>query len=992
MFTCHQCQNQVESGARFCAACGAAVSGQSGREAVQAQPDVPAPQLVSVPSGDSRKVDKPSAAEDATNGKIGIPPKRSLTRKSSTLVRHLIMAAIAVPLLTVGGVVVAIQSGLLPGNKSSDKSDREQATQNLSSIKQDSSESLKLELEQLQKEQDELDAQIIESKKKLDAQQEEIRKAETRIQNMLSLREQPVTKDEVNLVSTDALPTSNYVAAESFDLFKNLLINVPLTRSIVVNSAVALQLAMLQDDSPSEKKSEGQSTESRKRELEKSREKLEKQIKESKKVLAAQQEVLRQADAQIEKMLTIQKKLETWQQANLVVGSEKLGAVAFTHGARKDELIYLDKADAELAAPAILASTRRGGQWFTTNERFVQNFEAEFEAGKPLSPQNYQELAKRLVRSPVLAEPALANAPYVTYRLKTDAKPRFARYCGKTDSAIRVQHVGAKESIIEASSIAPGSARLITSEEIKNLDDGEFLDAALLGAIARLQESVAKQPYSIPPKLAIDVQLTSGRLTKRSGGYVVGQLCRNSPGAADLDRAAYLLQADLYQRLVGIEELDPGFSVAAPEKNTDDLLSNAISVRCIVGLGILLFGGKDKANQLGELAVGGFRDWDELRKEKAITAATHLLQVEVGPPSQDGEYFLNVQLHDLRLRTVLFAEAGDRHFRARSNVHYPASGKLALIKRKSGIFDTSTVQENEGLLRGTLFNSNPKTTSALVIGESLASGSFNYRTLLGTQLKYASTKEIEVEAVLGDYEKKVPAADRIRLGAHQLIRAILPPSSVVSSVSEGDGAVIKMGSKSGLKTGDRLAVARAFGLPNGESLVSELGVPVIVNEVAENTAKVTFIRTGLEDLFPRNALEPGDTVYAQSRSMPIVVVMPFTFAGAVERIPGNRQALVLAEANQASQLLHERLGVALRSLNVPILDYNKFDQKNPGAVVESVESYGNFLPPNAKVTRLVTGKATLLTDNDCQFEFFVSEPTTNQLLERFPVTLRIGRD
>lgn len=980
MFTCHQCNSQVASSARFCGACGASLGERAGEavnegQAVQApSPPPPPPASVVV------------AAQVAS---VGPPMVRSSSRAKSFM-PILIMAAIGVPLVAIVGVVLAIQTGVMSGDASSGRENANVSTQNSTVSRVDRTE-LTRELEQLEKDREELENLIQESKKQLDAQQEEIRKAEIRIQNMLSLQEQP---ERLNRISwQDAM-----VRLVQARVLMSGGMAVTLQTRWLQNTSQKKdeQSSKLSDDSAdTEKDAEKEIANSKARDfkkLAKDRDTLEKQLKEAKQQLNAQQEALRNSETRIQKLLSLQKKLEVWQKASLVVGSEKLGAVAFTTGANKDELIYLDKADAELAAPAILASTRRGAQWFATNDQFVQSFEAEFEAGKPMGQANYQELAKRLVRLPVLAEPALANAPYVTYRLKSESKPRFARYCGKTDTTIRVQHVGAKESAIEASSIAPGSARLITNDEVKNLDDGEFFDAALLGAIARLQESVAKQRHSIPPKLAIDVQLTSGRLTKRSGGYVVGQLCRNSPGAADLDRAAYLLQADLYQRLVGIEKLDPGFSVAAPEKNTDDLLSNAISVRCIVGLGILLFGGKDKANQLGELAVGGFRDWDELRKEKAITAATHLLQVEVGPPSQDGEYFLNVQLHDLRLRTVLFAEAGDRHFRARSNVHYPASGKLALIKRKSGIFDTSTVQENEGLLRGTLFNSNPKTASALVIGESLASGSFNYRTLLGTQLKYASTKEIEVEAVLGDYEKKVPAADRIRLGAHQLIRAILPPSSVVSSVSEGDGAVIKMGSKSGLKTGDRLAVARAFGLPNGESLVSELGVPVIVNEVAENTAKVTFIRTGLEDLFPRNALETGDTVYAQSRSMPIVVVMPFTFAGAVERIPGNRQALVLAEANQASQLLHERLGVALRSLNVPVLDYNKFDQKNPGAIVESVESYGNFLPPNAKVTRLVTGKATLLTDNDCQFEFFVSEPTTNQLLERFPVTLRIGRD
>jgi hypothetical protein len=251
-----------------------------------------------------------------------------------------------------------------------------------------------------------------------------------------------------------------------------------------------------------------------------------------------------------------------------------------------------------------------------------------------------------------------------------------------------------------------------------------------------------------------------------------------------------------------------------------------------------------------------------------------------------------------------------------------------------------------------------------------------------------------------DYLNAAPVPDRIRLAAHLIMRATLPPSGIVQRVTSENVATISIGSLAGLKVGDRLGLARSRELNVGEWATYEVVTPITVNKVSEVSAEVSCVPSGLEHMFEAERLQRGDIVFAKSRNLPIVVIEPFKFVGCADQKVAaqvrwdvrERQNRLRTMANDATKMLHERIGTAIKSMDIPQVSYKLCPTGNYGThKVELVESYGRFLPPDARITRIVGGEVSIISNNDCQFDFHIREPVSQQLVKRFAITLDTGR-
>ncbi|WP_419189224.1 hypothetical protein [Stieleria marina] len=710
--------------------------------------------------------------------------------------------------------------------------------------------------------------------------------------------------------------------------------------------------------------------------------------------------VKRELKAERDKLLKLISQVERftkWREAELVIANPTHRAVALVSTAGNPTLKCIDVAEDAWAPIAIMSARGGGALWTEHDHVLARRVHASVQPGEFLTVDQDAAVRSLFRKRDFFESPADPDRRYVSFRLASTDAPQFARFCGADAASIKIQRLGESVSSIPLSQIRPGSARLVNEREAKYLEDGEFLDSCLIRMVEALEQATAST-ISQPPYLAVKVNTSDGGLRgKPNIAFGLLQLIRRkSAGEVDLDRARYLLESEIYEKLSRLSSQDVGIKLVEPE-SFGQILKEAFLPNSLAAAAIkLLLQVEDEDDLVADLLIDAV---EKTNDRLAYSPVTHLLDIEVAPPAEGGAYHLDLRLRDVRNREVLSAIQGDRKFVVDSDLHFPSSGRMASIRlKKTAARPIEFVEEQPPINRGTLWVPTQTDTSAVVLYEGKRSGTAIYRSLFGKHFHYATPDDVHLTFV--EQPELVPLPDRVRVAGYNLMRAILPPSGYVAAIGSNDSASITIGENTGLKAGDRMYASRVTGNTPAKAYRVNLAVPLSVTKVAASHAMIRFGDSGLREQFPEDRLEIGDIVYARRSEMPVVAFSPFEYRGPVDqraavrmKYKGARRLRLDTYAGDSTKKLHDRLHELLQDWNVPMVSN---DQVRTGVRygtnrdAGSIETHGRYLPPNARVTHHVTGMVKLASESRCEVDFKVSDPSTNQVFSEFSVSLPIN--
>lgn len=182
---------------------------------------------------------------------------------------------------------------------------------------------------------------------------------------------------------------------------------------------------------------------------------------------------------------------------------------------------------------------------------------------------------------------------------------------------------------------------------------------------------------------------------------------------------------------------------------------------------------------------------------------------------------------------------------------------------------------------------------------------------------------------------------------------------------------------------------------------SNLSVPLSVTSVGETRAKVKIGDSGLYEQFPDDRLQIGDLVYARRSELPIVSINEFKYLGPVDQkaavkmnYRGARQVRLDTFVRDSVLSLQGQIRELLQARNVPLAGIQNAKAGTRIGVNRtsgSIENYGSFLPPDARVTHVIEANVVLVKENMCEIAFGVRDPESNQYTTQFKVPLPIGK-
>lgn len=1004
--SCSKCGQQKPSGDyKFCPSCGAPFRVAESLN----QPPIPAPMTSSSKSKDDL---------------LAAIAKQMESRRSPTAKRKRMLPIFTYLALVAGGVAVFLifvksntQSSLaskpLPAfdNPSSTKNDvppnktngnRGQEDFGLGRLIDDDS------ILQLEKESQSLEFDLEKIESELKATEEEIEAQKSRLINLTTLDEAQKRKSSAAPGQFDSLSSGDDSRSDRDSSVTGPVFAVHENRGLLISFQGDGKRGT-SDPSRGPTGDKVQSAESDKATGAKRKRELELELQKSKNALGKAKEQLAAKKSNLTKVRDTINQIARWQDAQVVLTDSSHRALALRMSPDRSAISVTHTSDGVVGPWATSTAVRSGAPWVYSPE-LVRELK-DIDEGTELNPAQVKSV-QTLFRPREYYEPTSdKERPFITFARDGRKIKTMARYLGHSQGKLKIQKLDGSIEDVPAERVTPGSARLIDEKETQYLEDGEFLDACLIQAIQRLaaEPNEQKQPGQsnvqkvvTPVRMAIQVYGTGSNDDRAFCNYVGGRLgVSSSPNIA---RLTQLMESELYTKLVKLHDVDPRFAVVSPGKMSDEIKSsidsyNAMADGLKIGAGISFFGA-------GFKTAADYYLQSEKVREKALdlkaqyslealrrSSFSHVLEVRVSPPVGDGTYHLDVRLINAKNREVVFADQGDRRYVVESSLYFPASGELAFAKSELGTAIRSGLMESSPVLPScaSVFKPIDDPKGCLVLREGGKTGREVYRTLFGQELVNVYDKSALFDLVTVD---TIPKTERLRFAGYQTLRAVLPPSGFVSNVQGLEAKVTlgTLGGTTGLKKGDRLRVAaQKIDKQTNTTSTYALAVPMIVTSLDEKSAGVQIMDTGLQQVFPNDKVVVSDIVYATKSEMSVVTISPFIPRGPIDQKAllklkwdnPVRKARLTAVCNNATVEVHNKLAALLHHWNVPTLPWDQVSKGNGANILESIESYGRFLPAKARVTHVISGEVAILTEDSCRFHFIIQDPDSKQVFKEF---------
>lgn len=503
-------------------------------------------------------------------------------------------------------------------------------------------------------------------------------------------------------------------------------------------------------------------------------------------------------------------------------------------------------------------------------------------------------------------------------------------FLSKADGdGIEYYTIGKEKKRIPYSRIHPGSARRGNAEDVLDtLSDMDFLDYCLLKVAQKLgTPGSSENPDSGYRRVGVRVEVDIPTVKKAFGSVTDKAL--NSlihPDHPFVTFFALMGKKHNFDRVMKSSQQELALYVR------DEILSK------LTAMDIPVFEDNGSWNPLDP--------FDVVINQLQLANATHAVSVKLKDATRGGQFHLSVRLHDAT-GTIIWAGDGERDKERllgsvpHANYQYHVnSGTTSLIYLKKEHAEGFVGQEEPPVVEPLKVRSSKERYSHLVYLESPPDAPvLTYRTLFSKDTHTVEQEHVEKIAAVTDI-KQVPIEHLMRYLVSQIASRSLPPAGRVLDINhEANHAVISLGRRHGIDSGDRIRILRvskkieslydkgSYGLhvPGGEAL---LPTNVVVSEAGDDYSRVVFADSGFEDVWPENVpIEMGDLVVGRvDGSQVLAVVSPLLVPPAPNIITmvGLNKPIVqqkfTADGRATSIRFAQLLQSGLTRVNVPVVE------------------------------------------------------------------------
>ena len=519
--------------------------------------------------------------------------------------------------------------------------------------------------------------------------------------------------------------------------------------------------------------------------------------------------------------------------------------------------------------------------------------------------------------------------------------------------------IGKEKKKIPYSRIHPGSARQGRAEDVLDtLSDMDFLDYCLLKVAQKLgTPGSSGNPESGYRRVGVRVEVDIPTVKKAFGSATDKAL--NSlihPDHPFVTFFALMGKKHNFDRVMKSSQQELALYVR------DEILSK------LTAMDIPVFEDNGSWNPLDP--------FDVVMNQLQLANGTHAVSVKLKDATHGGQFHLSVRLHDAT-GTIIWAGDGERDKERllgsvpNANYQYHVnSGTTSLIYLKKDHAEGFIGQEEPPVVEPLKVRSAKERYSHLVYLETPPdSPVLTYRTLFSKDTQTVEREHVEKIVPVTDI-KQVPIEHLMRYLVSQIASRSLPPAGRVLDINhEANHAVISLGRRHGIDSGDRIRILRvskkieslydkgSYGLhvPGGEAL---LPTNVVVSEAGDDYSRVVFADSGFEDVWPENVpIQKGDLVVGRvDGSQVLAVVSPLLIPPAPNIITmvGLNKPIVqqkfTADGRATSVRFAQLLQSGLTRVNVPVVE-TKYTSARYNRAPEPI------IPPEA--THRVYGTITL---------------------------------
>lgn len=558
---------------------------------------------------------------------------------------------------------------------------------------------------------------------------------------------------------------------------------------------------------------------------------------------------MKELQDQIRNLVSQSERLREWQTMSLVVYGAPGAAIGFVDTGKND-LLVKRRVDDHFSVAALRAAENASVPRIRMDSANMRVLLASIKEGDPAPSNCVQEIEKYWKPQRFFTIDDDSNHRLVTFQDATAKNHRVAFFSNAKNDSLEYQAFSKTTATVQRAQLIPGTVRIGNGAEIKSiLQHGEFIDYCLLN-IAQKCETKDRAQRLLMIKVLSELgknetvnyvsEISSAFGFQNSKAVPISDLC------SYIEDGAVAKLTSLGLRVIERERIG---ELLAERKLLEDKMKLVVSE---LGIGKSPDGWSLSSNLRFERVPSEFGR-DNFKYQRLLTA-THLVLLEIKPPIEGGLYHVSCRLIDVDSGEVAWSDDGEQNHVTPTNAHFTSDGRIARVTFKQPPAMPSSFRgvEDPPVIP---FPSMSNAKSFVVAVDKISpEGDVTYRPLFQRN-RIIVPKQLVTSIVDADYIEKadqVPTPERLRYVAYRILTNTLPPAGKINFV-DGNQAVVNLGARHGVKTGDRLRVMRYSNPSTAKSPASSpgsgylLSTELVVTDTSDLTCKAFKEVSGTEN-------------------------------------------------------------------------------------------------------------------------------------------------